>query len=270
MEERRLSKRGQIRVYLGKCFRLFRNEKQWINFISTFIIIAVISLVTGPDMFRTYSATRNGAFAILSACIWVGLFNSIRSVCRERDIIKREYKTGLRISSYVLAHVLYEMFICAVEALIILLFTCVRNYSHLPPEGVVFPMGIDLYLTFFLVTFCADMIAMLISCIVRDENTAMTVMPFVLVVQLVMAGVVFELSGVTELISRLTASSWGEDAVLAIARTDHTVEAQAWWAGEETDISGFLQRDWLILLIFCAVYIVAAMFFLRRVDRDER
>jgi hypothetical protein len=29
MAERRISGQGQIAVYLGKCFRLFRNEKQW-------------------------------------------------------------------------------------------------------------------------------------------------------------------------------------------------------------------------------------------------
>ena len=99
MSEKRISGIQQIHIYLGKCWRLFKNEKQWKNFISSFIIILIISLVTGPDMFQTYSDTNKGAFAIVSACIWSGLFNSIQSICRERDIIKREYRTGLRISS---------------------------------------------------------------------------------------------------------------------------------------------------------------------------
>lgn len=119
MAERRISGQGQIAVYLGKCFRLFRNEKQWKNFLSSFIIIVIISMVTGPDMFNTYDATNKGAFAVISACIWSGLFNSIQSICRERAIIKREYRTGLRISSYILAHVIYEMFLCAGESLIV-------------------------------------------------------------------------------------------------------------------------------------------------------
>ena len=97
MTEQRISGRGQIAIYLGKCFRLFQNEKQWKNFLSSFIIITIISLVTGPEMFSSYEATNKGAFAIISACIWSGLFNSIQSICRERAIIKREYRTGLRI-----------------------------------------------------------------------------------------------------------------------------------------------------------------------------
>ena len=259
---------GQIRVYLGKCFRLFRTEKQWKNFISSFIIVAIISLVTGSDMFKAYGATKSGVFAIVSACIWAGLFNSIRSVCRERDIIKREYRTGLRISSYILAHVIYEAFLCAVEALIVELFVIFRNLSHLPPKGLVFPMVIDMYLTIFLITFASDMIALLVSCIVRSENTAMTIMPFVLVVQLVMSGFIFELKGVSEYISYLTTSRWGVDAFMALARTNSDVDLQALWSG--ADNAGSLPVNWLILTGFSALYIILAILFLRRVDRDQR
>lgn len=271
MAERRISGQGQIAVYLGKCFRLFRNEKQWKNFLSSFIIIVIISMVTGPDMFNTYDATNKGAFAVISACIWSGLFNSIQSICRERAIIKREYRTGLRISSYILAHVIYEMFLCAGESLIVLIVVLVRNHSHLPPSGLVLPMFIELYLTIFLTTFCADMIAMLVSCIVRNEMSAMMIMPFILVVQLVMAGVVFDLTGITELISYLTASRWGVQAIISIARTNSSVNLQAeWLANAGTGGAGVLMKDWLLLLVFCLIYIVLAIIMLGFVDKDER
>ena len=271
LAERRISGQGQIAVYLGKCFRLFRNEKQWKNFLSSFIIIVIISMVTGPDMFNTYDATNKGAFAVISACIWSGLFNSIQSICRERAIIKREYRTGLRISSYILAHVIYEMFLCAGESMIVLIVVLVRNHSHLPPSGLVLPMFIELYLTIFLTTFCADMIAMLVSCIVRNEMSAMMIMPFILVVQLVMAGVVFDLTGITELISYLTASRWGVQAIISIARTNSSVDLQAeWLANAGTGGAGVLMKDWLLLLVFCLIYIVLAIIMLGFVDKDER
>ena len=168
MAEKRISGKGQIKVYTGKCFRMFVYEKQWKNLLSALIIILIISLVTGSDMFVTYKDTRTGAFAIVSACIWCGLFNSIRSICRERDIIKREHRTGLRISSYVFAHVIYEMCLSGAEALIVLLVILIRNATHLPPEGVLFPMPIDLYLTIFLIVFSSDMLAILVSCLVKE------------------------------------------------------------------------------------------------------
>ena len=270
MAERRISGQGQIRIFLGKCFRLFQNEKQWKYFLSSFIIIVLISMVTGSEMFRSYSTTDKGAFAIVSACIWSGLFNSIQSICRERAIIKREYRTGLRISSYILAHVIYEMFLCAVESLIVLVVTMLRNASHLPPHGLFLPAFLELYITIFLVTFCADMIAMLVSCIVKTENSAMMIMPFVLVVQLVMSGVVFALEGVAELVSYLTASRWGVEAINSIARTDTTVDFQAAWADAGDGGAGVLAMDWLVLLVFSGIYIVIAIIMLRRVDKDER
>ena len=271
MAERRISGRGQIRIYLGKCFRLFQNEKQWKNFISAFIIIMIISLVTGSDMFRTYEATNKGAFAIASACIWAGLFNSIQSVCRERAIIKREYRTGLRISSYILAHVIYEMFLCAVESLIMLVVICIRNIGHLPDKGLIFPMGIDLFLTIFLITFSADMIALLISCIVKTETSAMMIMPFVLVIQLVMSGVVFSLQGLSELISYLTVSRWGVEGIMSIARTNMQVDLGAVYANASgSGNSGTLAMDWIYMLLFALVYILMSMLMLRKVDKDER
>ena len=38
--------------------------------------------------------------------------------------------------------------------------------------------GVAGFLSFFLVMFAADMLALLVSCVVKDENMAMTVMPF--------------------------------------------------------------------------------------------
>lgn len=272
MNDNRISAGGQIRIYAGKCFRLFWSEKQWKKLISTVIIMGIISLVTGDKMFKEYPATKNGAFAVICACIWVGLFNSIQSVCRERAIIKREHRTGLRISSYVMAHFLYELALCAVEAVIVLAVVMIRNADHLPDSGVIGPRAADMYISFLLIIFASDLIAMLVSCIVKNENEAMTVMPFVLIVQLVMSGAVFELSGVTELISKFTISRWGLDAIGSISCTTFAVYSGARYIGAtgwDDDVSNLL-KCWLLLLAFCAAYTLLSMLALRSVDKDKR
>lgn len=268
----RISFSGQVRVYTGKCFRLFRTEKQWKNLISTAIILLIICMVTGNDMFVTFKDTKNGAFAVICACIWIGLFNSIRSVCRERDIIKREHRTGLRISSYICAHLLYEEALCFAEALITVLFVIIRNAGHLPPKGLVLGLFPDLLLTFFFAIYAADVLAVLVSCSVRDENSAMTVMPFVLIIQLVMSGTVFELEGLSEMISRLTVSKWSLNAVCAIANTNSAVEAGSWISGMNgvNPEAGTLLKTWLLLLIFAAIYAGLSILVLSFVDNDKR
>lgn len=127
---------GQIRIYVGKCFRMFINEKGWKSLISTAIISAILAWVIGENTFTVYESTKTGVFAMICGCIWVGLFNSIQSICREREIIKREHRTGLHISSYVLAHMIYEFVLCAAEGLVLTaIFGIFREF---PDRGVVF------------------------------------------------------------------------------------------------------------------------------------
>lgn len=280
----RINAAGQVKIYLGKCFRLFTNEKQWKNFISALLIVLIISFVTSKDMFVEYLDTKNGAFAVICGCIWIGLFNSIQSICRERAIIKREYRTGLRISSYVIAHVIYELFLCAVETLIVLVVMIISVYIKKDsgedmPTGVILSFATDMYFTLFLVTFGSDMIALLISCIVKDGNTAMTVMPFVLIIQLVMSGAVFKLEGAGDVISNLTLSKWGLNSIICIANTSNSVKSsydsaeifaeRTYLPGCEPEagkLFGFLG----IMLLFTALYILLSMLVLRRVDKDQR
>lgn len=272
MNTDRISFFGQVRVYVGKCFRLFLAEKQWKNLVSTLIIVLLISLVTGRNMFVSFKDTKNGAFAIICACIWIGLFNSIQSVCRERGIIKREHRTGLRISAYISAHVVYELALSMAEALIVAAMLLLKNVKHLPPEGLVVGMVPDLYLTLLFVIFGSDMLALLLSCIVKNENSAMTVMPFVLIIQLIMSGAVFDLDGLSEWISYATLSKWGLNGICSIANTNLSVRQGNWLSGTEeyTASSGTLLKCWAILLSFALLYVVLAILVLRQVDKDER
>lgn len=90
--------------------------------------------------------------------IWVGVFNSIQNICREREIIKREHRTGLHISAYV----------------------------------------------------AADMMGLAVSSVVKSTTTAMTVMPFLLIIQLIFSGSIFPLTGPAQKVSALTISKWGQ------------------------------------------------------------
>lgn len=273
---RRIGRVQQTSIYVGKCWRLFVNEKQWKNCISTAIIMFLISLVTSEKTFRDYIQTRNSCFAIICACIWIGLFNSIQSICRERGIIKREHRTGLSISAYICAHVIFEAIVCTCEGLIVLTAVLIGNSSHLPESGVIFPMGLDLFLTLFLAIFASDMMAILVSSIVKDSNSAMTVMPFVLIIQLIMAGVVFDLSGITDRISNITVSKWGLNGLMSIALTSFevsssfylypTLKDNPWQKAKDTNLA----LIWLILLLIAMACVILSVFALNFVDRDKR
>lgn len=214
MAENRSSRWEQIKVYVGKCFRIFWYEKGWKVVLFGAIISAIIAWVPGDKMFVNKVNTKNGSFAIVCACIWIGLFNSIQSICRERKIIKREHRTGLHISSYITAHMFYELCICIIQS-IIMVIALLFFRKDFPSDGVLMPAVIEIFISCLLVMYSSDILGMAVSSFVKSENSAMAAMPFVLIIQLVLAGIIFELSGSVETVSNITVSKWGVQAICA-------------------------------------------------------
>lgn len=267
MENKHISRIGQIRVYVGTFFRLFCNEKRWKTFISAVLITVMISMVTGEEMFHGFSETKSGAFALVSASIWIGIFHSLRLVCRERAILKREHRVGLHMSSYMTAQMIYGVFICGVESLLITVFVWIANFHWFPLWGVIMPGIMEYFISTFLIVYASHSLGLAISAAVKDENTAMTVMPFALILQLILAGAVFELEGIAKWFSALTVSRWGLAAVCATANiNDMTFFAVDDYASEPFHLL-FL---WFLLSVFALAYGIIGTIFLEFIDRDKR
>ncbi len=293
MSESRIGRIGQIKIYFGKCYRTFFNEKGWKSLVSTLIISVILAWVIGDNTFSVNESTKTGVFAMICGCIWVGLFNSIQSICRERAIIKREHRTGLHISSYVIARMLFELLLCTAESLI--LTTVFDIFRDFPSGGVFFEwITIEFFISFTLIIFCADALGVLVSCIVKTENAAMTVMPFVLIVQLVMSGMMFTLPEKAEPIKELTISKWGLCAICSSADlneipTRDTLEKfKEAVSGDESITSwkdlGLTQeydmsydasaqnvaKTWLVLILYSSLYGAIGIVCLKFVDKDKR
>ena len=293
MKTARIGRLGQVRIYAGKCFRTFFYEKGWKSLISTLIMGVVIAWIIGDDTFAIFENTEAGVFAMICGCIWTGLFNSIQTVCRERAIIKREYRTGLHISSYVAAHMLFELVQCVVESVIlVVIFDIFRDF---PEKGVIFDwIWFELFISFVLITFCADCLGLLVSCIVKTENAAMTVMPFILIIQLVMCGFMFVLPDYAEPIKEVTISKWGLSAICSTADTNQYPNNITLMKFEEAKAmnpeledwkeAGIEQEDdpeyeaetshvitcWGVLAGYCLLYGATGTLLLKLVDKDKR
>ncbi|MBQ8966275.1 ABC transporter permease [Ruminococcus sp.] len=208
---------GRLRqtfVYLGKLFRMFIFRNDWKVMPMAAFISGLVSFVVGKKMNVSMEGTLRGAFAFSCICIWNGFFNSIQVICRERPIIKREHRGGLHMTSYVFAHMLYQAFLCSCQAAITILIMMVAKVK-MPTVGYVFHPMADLFLTMFLITYAADMIALFISALVKNTTTAMTVVPFLLIFQLIFSGGFFSLTGNAYKMSYLTVSKWGLTALCA-------------------------------------------------------
>lgn len=227
-DSRRRGRIGQIPIYLGKLFRMFVFVNDWKLLPMAAIIAALVAKVAAINMFRTQEGTIFGSLALACICIWNGCFNSIQVVCRERDVVKREHRDGMHISSYISAHVIYQGFLCLCQTFITII---VCGYAGLkfPSAGIVFDsFYFEFAVTLFLITFAADMMALMLSSIVRNTTSAMTVMPFVLIFELLFSGSMFELSGFSEKLTSLSIAKWGINALASLADYNSLPMVSVW------------------------------------------
>ena len=210
----------QTKVYFKKIMRIAIKEK-FVKFLAFAAVIGfIVAYVVGEKMFKSFEDTQSGFFTIASAGIWLGIFNSIQNICKEHNIIKAEYRSGLNLASYVTAHALWQFIICLVQTIIILALCLV----FIDFKGGLmiddFP-HVENFITILLLTYGADMLGLMISAIAGNPTTAMTIMPFVLIVQLILSGVLFPLEGVSGAVANVTYSKWG---MHAFASTAHMID----------------------------------------------
>ncbi|MCR5674375.1 MAG: ABC transporter permease [Lachnospiraceae bacterium] len=206
---------AQTLIYLGKLFRMFIFQNDWKLLPMSAIIAGLVSFAVGGNLFKTMEGTLTGAFALSCVCIWNGFFNSIQVICRERAIVKREHRAGMHISSYITAHMIYQALLCAAQAAITIQVCRLTEVAF--PEKCLFtsmPL-VDMGITIFLATYCADMLALMVSSFAHTTTAAMTVMPFLLIVQLLFSGSFFSLPANVMPLSNLTISKWGLTAICA-------------------------------------------------------
>lgn len=298
-----LGRHGQLGVYVGKFLRLFFAEKQWMMLVMSGIIAFLVSTVVGRNIYRTMEGTLLGGLAIACVCLWNGVFNSIQVICKERSIIKREHRSGLSITSYLGSHMLVQLIICMLQVIIMMLVLKFTNVKF-PSQGLIFPwFVVDYYISLLLMTYASDMLGLMVSCIVKNTTMAMTVMPFVLIVQLLFANVAFPLSGPAAKAADFTITKWGVAAVCIEGDYNNQPSVSLYNAAKSAankdelaaelfkQIDGVkftmmmgqysgkseydfipenLLRVWGMLGIFIVIFAVVGFTFLKFIDKDKR
>lgn len=300
----------QIGIYFRKFLRMFVYQSDWKVLPMGAIIAALVMLVVGHNMFVTQEGTNYGAFALTCACIWNGMFNSIQVVCRERDIVKREHRAGMRISSYIIAHMLYQLLLCFLQSCVTL-FICWIVGVHFPQTGIITPYGlVDFGIVILIITYAADILGLMVSCIVKTTTTAMTVVPFLLIFQLIFTGNFFDL-GRADFVKNITISHWGMDCICIIGhynslpmttlwktmvrfqditvegmqplqgvvqymRENNLVDDFKMWCSAQSPRPGYesipsnVLLCWGVLMLMVLVFAAVAIIALKFIDRDRR
>lgn len=280
----KISAMAQWREFTIEYLQMMMGDKKNLFISIMFPVLAAIIVIwiAGENMFVHYDGTKSGSFVIVSAAIWGGLFNSIQVIVKDRKNVKRNYVAGVRLRCYTASRAVVQFLLCVVQSAILMLSyvgVSVVYGNELPESGVIFgsPL-VEFFFSILLLMYAADMMGLLISCLVKKEEAANVLAPYILIVQLIFSGILFAMEGLADYISCVMISRWGMEALgstaglndlqLKIQMTVPTVPHEFEERFESTP--EHLLIVWLILLAFILLFVVGGNLLLHRVSKDTR
>lgn len=203
----------QAKVLRSRYTKLILNDKQrlWLLMIQAPLLGFLISLVANGDQFKTMAATRSLMFAMSCCSFWIGILNAIQEICKERNILRREYMTGLSMRAYITSKATVLGVMCLIQSF--MLTAVFALFVGTPESGVILPAFLELLVTNFLTALSAAATGLFVSALFDNADKAMTLAPILLMPQILFSGIIFKLSGATQFISWLTGCRWSMEAL---------------------------------------------------------
>lgn len=279
----------QLAVLCSRYVKLVFNDRQrsLLLLAQAPILAFLISLVAKGDQFKIYNETRSILFALACCGFWIGMLNAIQEICKERSITKREYMTGLSLSSYVASKIIVLSVLCLIQSLLVMIVFSLT--VGLPDEGLMMAPFIEMLITVFLSAVSASAMGLMVSSLFTNADRAMTVAPILLMPQILFSGIIFPLEGVTEVISWFTISRWSMEGLgttanlndlpmneMKIKMASPTGESimqkitpqHAEEAFYEFEV-GHMLKVWLIMIAITLVCLVISRLVLSRLRKDK-
>ncbi|MEO7094659.1 MAG: ATP-binding cassette domain-containing protein [Polyangiales bacterium] len=152
-------------------------------------------------------------FMLATTGVWFGVINSAREICKEANVLRRERLAGLHAGPYVLSKMIVLTLLVMVQSA--LLVGVVAAATKLPASGVLLPPLLEIYVTIVFAGGAGIALGLCVSAIATTPDKATSLIPIVLVPQVLFAGIMFGLKGPTAMISNLVSARAAVDAMSA-------------------------------------------------------
>lgn len=267
----------QLRVLSTRYLKLVTNDRQRLLLLlaQAPVLAVLISFVADGQQFEQYEMTKSLLFALSCSAFWVGMLNAIQEICKERTVMKREYMTGLSLSMYVASKMIVLGILCLVQSIMIM--GAFSLMVGLPEAGLMMHPFPELLVTTFLTAISATAMGLFISSLFTNADRAMTIAPILLMPQILFSGLMFRLSGATEMISWITVCRWSMEGYGTTSNLNE-LPLQLQQQGINVIhvaesffefISSHLLTSWVILIIYTVIFLGLARVVLSRIGREQ-
>jgi ABC-type multidrug transport system ATPase subunit/pSer/pThr/pTyr-binding forkhead associated (FHA) protein len=245
--------------------------------------------VADRGSYRVVARAQTLLLMMSLAAVLLGLFGASYEIIREWAIYRRERMVNLAIGPYVLSKVMVLMGFALVQCLALLAVLSLK--VELPERGILLAAPLEMYVTLLLATLTSVALGLLISALVRSQNMVIYVILVILFVQIIFAGVLFDLPKATTPLSYLTVTRWTMEALgstadmealkslgksevilpadpaLGLPEQRHEIPDKFELKLDYTHTKGHLLSRWAILLAFAGLWLGLTGVTLR--SRDE-
>ncbi len=170
-------------------------------------------LLALPDRQPTRSAQF--VFLLVTAALWLGLIDSCREIVKERSIIVRELAAGVRLDAYLIAKSSLLFALAAVQCVLLVAVATAIQPLHAEPAAYLGLTGL-----LILTSWTTVALGLVVSTIARSVDQATSLIPLLLIPQLLFGGALVAFARMDSVIrglADLMASRW------AFAGAGHTI-----------------------------------------------
>ena len=273
----RESRFKQLCVLSARYLKLIVNDRQrlLLLLVQAPLLAVLISFVADGKQFDQYEMTKSLLFALSCSAFWVGMLNAIQEICKERTIMKREYMTGLSLSAYVYSKIIVLGILCLIQSVLITgVFSVMVG---LPEEGILINPFLELLTTTLITAVASTAMGLFVSSLFTNVDRAMTVAPILLMPQILFSGLIFKLSGATEIISWIAVCRWSMEGYGTTANLNGLplrLQQEGIMIPHEAEsffefTSSHLLTSWGILVLYTIVFLVLARIALSKVGKEK-
>tara|TARA_B100001250_G_scaffold412619_1_gene444349 strand:- start:2314 stop:4608 length:2295 start_codon:yes stop_codon:yes gene_type:complete len=145
-------------------------------------------------------------FMMAISAIWLGAQNAAREIVSEGAIYKRERMFNLEILPYILSKISVLTVFSFIQSFIFIFIL----FLHFSSSPISLHDPFSLFIWMFVLSIASTFLGLLLSSLVKTTERAMTILPLILIPQIMLAGLITKVNNVfVEFISYFTISRWG-------------------------------------------------------------
>ncbi len=241
----------QFSILTRRYLRLIAADRRYL------LLLVLQAPVIGLLLFVMFGPGRLGVahapealviiLTLVLAATWLGILNAVQEIVKELPVYRRERAVGLSISAYLASKIAVLGIFTVLQAIVMVGFGLARQriFEHVPDSSFLVADGpggkgavlsnpkTELMVVIALTGLAAMALGLLVSSLARSPDKALSLVPILIVPQLVLSGGFFPVSApVVGQLSLVASAQWGMSA-----------------AGSTVDMNGIRARLSLIVAL---------------------